>query len=52
MKRPHRRLHLMIWLIVFPVTAILGVWAWQQRAPDPVSELPPAIETLSAKEGS
>ena len=52
MKRPHRRSHLVIWLFLFPITALLGVWAWQQRSPDPVSDLPAAIETLSAGEVS
>lgn len=50
MKRPYRRIHLLIWLILAPATAIAGYIAWQMRPAAPYSELPPGIETLSDEE--
>lgn len=52
MKRPHRRLHLLTWLLLAPVTALAGFWSWTQRPATPYSDLPPAIETIdTANEG-
>lgn len=46
MKRPHRRMHFLMWLILAPATLIAGVFAWMQRPHTPYSELPGAIEKI------
>ena len=48
MKRPHRRVHLLVWLALAPATALAGFYFWTQRLATPYSDLPPAIETLDA----
>ena len=45
MKRPHRRMHLLVWLFLAPAIAISGVLFWLERQSMPFSELPPGIET-------
>ena len=45
MKRPHRRLHLLMWLIIAPVTAIAGYLLWSARPDTPLSEIPAAADT-------
>ena len=47
MKRPHRRFHLLMWLVLAPMTAIAGMLFWQKREPTPYTELPPGVEALS-----
>ena len=47
MKRPHRRMHLMLWLLLAPATAAVAIVAWTMRPQDAFSDLPPGIETLS-----
>ncbi len=51
MKRPHRRLHLVMWVVLAPMTVILAVYFWTMRPMTPMSEIPSAIETSSAEEG-
>ena len=46
MKRPHRRIHLMIWWLIAPATLAAGIVAWLQRPQTPFTELPTSIETL------
>ena len=46
MKRPHRRTHLIIWLVLAPVTIAAGLYAWMQRPGAPYSDIPGSIETL------
>ena len=46
MKRPHRRFHLLIWLLLAPATAIAAWVAWQTRPATPYTDLPPSVETL------
>ena len=45
MKRPHRRAHLLIWMILAP--AALGLAGWRLMTPpaDPFTDLPNAIAT-------
>lgn len=45
MKRPHRRIHLLMWLVLAPLTLIAGVFAWMQRPQTPYNEIPGVIET-------
>lgn len=47
MKRPHRRFHFMMWLVLAPVTAITAIYFWMQRPQTPITDLPDAIETLN-----
>ncbi len=49
MKRPHRRVHLLMWLVIAPVTLIAGIFAWMQRPQTPFSEIPDAIQTIDAR---
>jgi len=49
MKRPHRRLHFLIWLILAPATLLAGIYAWMQRPQTPYSELPAGIEALDER---
>lgn len=51
MKRPHRRFHLMIWLLLAPATMLAGVYFWTQRPETPYSELPSSIETIPQEAG-
>ena len=51
MKRPHRRAHLAMWIVIAPVTVILAVYFWTMRPTTPHSEIPSVIETSSAEEG-
>lgn len=46
MKRPHRRVHYLMWFILAPATLLAGVFAWMQRPQTPYSELPGAIEAI------
>ena len=46
MKSPHRRAHLLLWLILAPVTAIAGFFAWTQRPETPYAEIPGAIDII------
>ncbi len=46
MKRPHRRMHVLMWLVLAPATLIAGVFAWMQRPQTPFSEIPDAIEII------
>ncbi len=52
MKRPHRRIHVMIWLILGPLTTVTAILFWTMRPATPYTELPPSIEdTANAPEG-
>ncbi len=44
MKRPHRRVHLLVWAILAPATIAAGLFAWMQRPATPYSEIPGVIE--------
>lgn len=47
MKRPHRRIHLLAWLLLAPATAIAGFYFWSQRPETPYTgDLPAGIETV------
>lgn len=47
MKRPHRRFHLLIWVILAPVTAIAAFLFWTLRPDTPFTDLPPGIDDIS-----
>ena len=47
MKRPHRRVHFVIWAVLAPATALAAAIFWQMRPATPFSELPASIEMLS-----
>ncbi len=47
MKRPHRRSHLLIWLVLAPITAIAAFLFWTMRPMTPYSELPENIEAAT-----
>ena len=47
MKRPHRRSHLLIWVILAPVTAIVAVLFWTLRPDTQFTDLPPGIDVIS-----
>ena len=49
MKRPHRRAHLMIWMVLAPLTALAAVYAWTLRPGTPVSDIPAYAETAREK---
>ena len=46
MKRPHRRVHLLIWLAVAPATFVAGLFAWLQRPLTPFTDIPNSVEQL------
>ncbi|MEO1135930.1 MAG: hypothetical protein AAFW68_04850 [Pseudomonadota bacterium] len=43
MKRPHRRFHLIIWMLIAPFTLLAGLYFWTQRPMTPYSQLPASI---------
>ena len=51
MKRPHRRAHLAMWVVLAPVTVVLAIYFWTMRPMMPEGEIPSAIETSSEEEG-
>lgn len=50
MKRPHRRAHLIIWIVLAPITALAAGYFWTMRPATPVSDLPGVIQTSSSVE--
>ncbi|MEM9617318.1 MAG: hypothetical protein AAF936_05085 [Pseudomonadota bacterium] len=50
MKRPHRRAHLIIWIMLAPITALAAVYFWTMRPATPTSDLPGIIQTSSSVE--
>jgi len=48
MKRPHRRTHLLVWLLLAPTTAAAAIFAWTMRPQEAHTALPPAVEALSS----
>ena len=50
MKRPHRRTHLLVWLILTPLTAIAAFLFWTMSPQTPYGELPPGIEAAPKSE--
>lgn len=44
MKRPHRRSHLIMWIILAPITIIASVIAFKNAAPEPYTDLDAFIE--------
>jgi len=51
MKKPHRRAHLIIWIVLAPVTALAAVYFWTMRPATPISDIPDSIRTSSGAEG-
>ena len=49
MRRPHRRMHLLLWALLAPATAIAAVIFWLDRPSTPLTDLPASIEALSAE---
>lgn len=47
MKRPHRRIHFLFWIVIAPITALVGYLSWQMRPETPFTDLPPGIEEIS-----
>ncbi len=47
MKRPHRRAHFLIWLLVAPAIMLAAIWIWITRPETPFTKLPPDIEDIS-----
>ena len=47
MKRPHRRIHLVVWLLLAPATAVAAIVAWTMRPQEAFTDLPPGVEALS-----
>ena len=47
MKRVHRRLHLIIWIVLAPMTIVVGVLCWTLRPNTPYTDLPRSIQTLT-----
>ncbi len=47
MKRPHRRTHLLMWLLLAPATAAIAIVAWTTRPQDAYTDLPSGVEILS-----
>ncbi|MEX0643665.1 MAG: hypothetical protein WD076_00015 [Parvularculaceae bacterium] len=43
MKRPHRRAHLLIWLVLAPVVLAGVALALKARPPEPVADIPPSL---------
>ncbi|MBT8473636.1 MAG: hypothetical protein HKP25_05215 [Marinicaulis sp.] len=52
MKRPHRRTHFLIWVLLAPIIAVASVFGWMQRPGTPYSELPASIEEINDEEGA
>jgi hypothetical protein len=52
MKRPHRRMHLLMWLLLAPATAIAGYLFWTMRPATPYADLPPAIDPAPETQGA
>ncbi len=44
MKRPHRGMHLLTWLILGPAILAVGIVAWLQRPETPYADIPDIIE--------
>ena len=38
MKRPHRRIHLLLWGLLTPVTLVAGFYFWSLRPASPIEE--------------
>ena len=47
MKRPHRRMHFLFWILAAPITALAGFVFWQMRPATPFTDLPPGIEEIT-----
>lgn len=45
MKRPHRRSHLLLWVILLPLVVVAGVYFWQLRPAVPTGELPEILSS-------
>lgn len=46
MKRPHRRIHLLMWLFIGPATAVAAFVFWTMRPSTPFTEIPESIRSL------
>lgn len=46
MKRPHRRMHLLMWAVLAPSTALAAIFFWSMRPATPYSDLPPGVENV------
>ena len=52
MKRPHRRIHFLVWLVIAPATAVAGVLFWQTRPETPYADLPAVLEADAEREAN
>lgn len=50
MKRRHRRFHFLAWVVLAPITAVLGIWFWTQRTVEPFTDLPSSIKSVSDRQ--
>lgn len=50
MKKLHRRLHLLIWLILAPAVAVAGVWAFCLRPELPEQPITDALDIATRGE--
>ena len=46
MKRPHRRIHLLVWMIGAPILGAAAIFFWLQKPEHPYTELPDSIEII------
>lgn len=49
MKRPHRRIHFLIWIGIAPIVAICSIIAWKMKPDTPHTDLPPSINKISER---
>jgi|GEM_PF-1723461 len=47
MKRPHRRAHFLLWLVLTPMTAVAAFAFWRLRPETPYADLPTEISENS-----
>lgn len=48
MKRAHRRVHLLVWMVLFPLIGVLGVLFWMHQPTDTIKLAPEQLESLPA----
>ena len=49
MKRPHRRIHLLAWLLIAPLTAAAAAYFLTMKPSAPVTDIPPEIVESNAE---
>jgi len=45
MKKPHRRMHLVVWFVLAPVIAICGLALWLMQPAPALMDVPEALVT-------